>query len=124
MVWKKSKHGLIHSTDVDRSDIKTRIKTVELNKLIKLAEERGSTVSYLLENGLENMFKKEGITYEKMSRSTEKEYFKARINTELADKVRETADEHGVKITNIFDEAIKHIEPSKAKHKSWAYRIE
>lgn len=124
MVWKKSKHGLIHTTDVEREDIKTRIKTTELNKLIKIAEERQSTVSYLLENGLENMFKMEGITYEKNTRSPGKEYFKARINKELADKVRETADEHDVKITNIFDEAIKYIEPSQAKHKSWAYRIE
>lgn len=124
MVWKMNKNGLIHATDENRINIKTRIFAKDLEILERIAGERETTVSYLLENGLENMFKKDDIVYDSKTRNKAKEYFKGNIDKELVNKVKEEAEKNKVKITSVFCEAVHHIELDKVKHKSWAYRIE
>lgn len=124
MVWKMNKNGLIHTTDENRANIKTRIYAKDMVILERIAEERDTTISYLLENGLENMFQKDDIVYDGKTRNKAKVYFKGNIDKELISKVREAAEKHDVKITNVFCEAVHHIELDKVKHKSWAYRIE
>jgi hypothetical protein len=124
MVWKKSKHGLLHLTDETREDLQIRIKAEILEDLKEKSVIHNTTVSYLIENGLLNMMPKDDVSYNASTRNKGKVYFKATLQKDIIHDLKKLSEEKGIKITNIIDESANHIDYKTLKDAKHRFRIE
>lgn len=124
MVWKRSKNGLLHLTDESRMDLQLRINGALLEDLNKLAIDYETTVSYLLENGLENMLKHYDVAYNPATRNKGKVYFKASLDKEIVRQIKEISEHQNIKVTNIIDESVKYITIETVKNANHRHRVE
>lgn len=123
-MWKKGNGRLIPTTDPTRKKFKTYINSKQLNYLSELAEQHDTHISYLLENGLNNLINDNSFHFDKKQRLRDKIEFRTTCNKETLEIVKNIAKKHKINFTDIIQAAVGYIEPTKVKKKNWRYRIE
>ena len=123
-MWKKVENRLVHTTDKNRITVQVRIDKDVLEKLHKLAEEHYSTVSYLIENGIENILEKQIVHPNNPRDIRNRKVFRLGIDKDLYEELMRTVKKRGMKRSDILEDSIHYIEYDKIKDRNWRYRIE
>lgn len=123
-MWKNINGRLIQTTDKSITRYKTYISQSQLNHLGKLAEDYNSHISYLLENGLENIVLDQNFSFCKTKRLKDKVEFKTTCNKEILHQAKDFAKSHKLNFTDIIQCSVNYINLSQIKNKEWRYRIE
>lgn len=123
-MWKKEGNRLIQTADTNRITVQVRINKDILDELHKLAENHNSTISYLVENGIEYMLKNQIVHPDHPRDIRNRKTFRLGIDKELYEALMETVKERGIKRSDLLEDSIYYIEYDKIKDKNWRYRIE
>ena len=123
-MWKNINGRLIHMTDETRIRYKTYISKKQLEKLEQSAETADTHISYLLENGLQNLLQDESFVFHKENRLKDKMEFRTTCNKEILEQARACAKAHRLNFTDVIQASVDYIKISEVKSKGWRHRIE
>lgn len=123
-MWKLVNGKLIHTIDETRIKYKTRVSKLLLNELNKMAKEHNTHVSYLLENGFENILKEESIFFDKKKRPKDRVEFRTTCNKEILDQLRAFAKNNQLNLNDVIEASISYIDTQHVKNANYRYRIE
>lgn len=123
-MWKKIDGKLVHLTDNSRIRFKTYINKNLLNDLKALAESENTHVSYLIENGLQNIVQDNGFVFNKSDRLKGKVEFRTTCDEVILQEAKEFADRHKLNFTDIVQVSVDYIDFNTIKKANWRYRIE
>lgn len=123
-MWKYINGRLVHVVDKSRVRFKTYISKQQLQELEVLSEDKDTHISYLLENGLENLIKDENFVFNKKNRLRDKVEFRTTCNKDVLKQARDLAKEQKLNFTDIIQASVAYIKVSEVKNKSWRHRTE
>lgn len=123
-MWKVVNGRLVHTTDNSRVRFKTYINRELLKELTEISEKENTHISYLLENGLNNILKDNSFYFNKKNRLKDKIEFRTTCDKEILEKAKELAKIHKLNFTDIIQASVKYIKIEEIKKKSWKHRIE
>ncbi len=105
-MWKKTTNGLVQSVDESRQKLRVRINMNQLIELKELAKEHNTNLSYLIENGLANMFKDDSHEIVGSTRTKGNKEVGLTIDKDISRKTRIIVEEKKVKMTTIISNCI------------------
>nr|WP_106778944.1 hypothetical protein [Lysinibacillus timonensis] len=123
-MWIKTPNGLVQSVDESRQKLRVRINMNHLNELRDLANRYNTNLSYLIENGLINMFNDTSHEIVGSTRTKGNKEVGLTIDFALIEKMKLIAQEKKVKMTTIISNCIPYIKPEEAKKENYRYRVE
>jgi hypothetical protein len=123
-MFKKSKDGLIHTTDESRFIFRTNISKKILDQLNSLAQKNNTHVNYLLETGLENVLANGVINFDKQSRPNDRVQYKTTYDKKLLDSVKIFAKQNNLYINDVIEYSVNFINIEKVKKSNYRYRYE
>ena len=124
-MWVSKGGRTIHAVDTSRHQYKTNLDRNIIDELRRMANTYNSNVSYLLENGFENMLQ-EDYSYQlnaPKNRSNRKQILLT-MDSGLHDELEKLAAELGVKKNVLLETAFFFIKPEDAKKDKHRYRTE
>ncbi len=123
-MWKKTANGLVQSVDESRQKLRVRINMNQLMELKELAKQHNTNLSYLIENGLTNMFQDDSFVIEGSTRTKGNKEVGLTIDKALVEKTKLIAEEKKVKMTTMISNCIPYIKAEEAKKENYRYRVE
>ena len=123
-MWKLEKGRLFHTTDESRIKVQVRIDRDVLKKFEELAEENSSTVSYLIESGLEYILQHQIYRPDIRHNIRNRTEFRISIDKLLYEKLTETVKQTKIKRSDLIEDSIHYIQLDSIKKVDWRYRIE
>lgn len=123
-MWKNINGRLVHVADPSRVRFKTYISQRQLQVLEELCADADTHISYLLENGFQNLLRDESFVFLKKSRLKDKVEFRTTCDQEILEQAKALARAHKLNFTDIVQAAVDYVDISEAKCKSWRHRIE
>ena len=123
-MWKNINGRLVHVADPARVRFKTYISQRQLQVLEDLCADADTHISYLLENGFQNLLRDKSFVFLKKNRLKDKVEFRTTCDQEVLEKAKAFAREHKLNFTDVVQEAVGYVDISEVKRKSWRHRIE
>jgi hypothetical protein len=123
-MWKKVRGRLVQTTDTTRVKFRTNISKEILDRLENMADQYGTHVNYLIENGLEEVLKEGVIHFSKELRPKDRVQYKTSYDRELLEKTKEFAAAHKIFINDVIEYSAGHINTENIKSREHRYRIE
>ncbi|TQR18463.1 rRNA methyltransferase [Psychrobacillus soli] len=123
-MWKLVNGRLIQTIDQTRSEYKTRISSKLIKELKKMAEENNTHIGYLLENGFENMMKKDEIIFDKKNRPKDRVEFRTTCDKEVITNLRLFAKKNHLNLNDVIEASFASIDTNHVKSANWRYRKE
>lgn len=123
-MWKLEKGRLFHTTDESRIKVQVRLDRDVLKKFENLAKENDSTVSYLIESGLEYILQNQIYRPDVHHNIRNRTEFNLSIDKRLYEKLKEMVKRTKIKRSDIIEDSIQYIQLESIKKVDWRYRIE
>lgn len=123
-MWKNINGRLVHVADPSRVRFKTYISHQQLQVLEDACADADTHISYLLENGFQNLLRDESFVFLKKNRLRDKVEFRTTCDREILEQVKAFARERKLNFTDVVQAAVDYVDMSEAKRKSWRHRIE
>ena len=123
-MWKLEKGKLIQRTDESRIKVQVRLDRDVLKKFEELAKENDSTVSYLIESGLEYILQNQIYRPDVHHNIRNRTEFNLSIDKRLYEKLKEMVKRTKIKRSDIIEDSIQYIQLDSIKKVDWRYRIE
>ena len=118
----KVSKDFIDGSDENRVSLQVRIDKDILKDFSNLAKHYNSTISYLIENGIEHMLKNQ-IAHPKRPRTIQnRKILRMTIDKELYEELMYTINEKSIKRNDILEDSIHYIQFDSVKDKNWRYR--
>ena len=112
----------IDGPDENRVSIQARIDKDILKDFSDLAKQHSSTISYLIENGIEQMLKNQIVHPQRPRNIRNRKIFRLTIDKGLYEKLMNTITERSIKRNDILEDSIHYIQFDSVKDKNWRYR--
>ena len=123
-MWINEGGSLRQMSDETRVKFRTSLSAKIIEDLKKLADEHGTFVNYLLEDGLVVLLQENFISFDKKKRPKDRVQYKTTYDRALLEKVRTFAKENDLFINDVIEYSVQFIDGNRAKNGEYRYRIE
>lgn len=123
-MWVNENGMLRQTSDETRVKFRTSISQEILEQLKQLADQHGTFVNYLLEDGLKVILQQDAITFNKETRPKDRIQYKTTYDKQLLESVRALAKDHQLYINDVIEYGVQFIDVERAKAGQHRYRIE
>ncbi|WP_040286498.1 hypothetical protein [Sporosarcina koreensis] len=123
-MWINRDGQLYQAADETRVKFRTSLSAKVLEELKQRADEHGTFVNYLLEDGLKELLQQETIHFTKDMRPKDRIQYKTTYDEVLLEQVRAAAKEHKLYINDVIEAGVQFIDAERAKRGQHRYRIE
>ncbi len=123
-MWVNDNGMLRQTSDETRVKFRTSISKEILDQLKQLADQNGTFVNYLLEDGMKVVLQQNAITFNKDTRPKDRIQYKTTYDKQLLESVRAFASNHKLYINDVIEYGVQFIDAERAKAGQYRYRIE
>lgn len=123
-MWINENGSLRQISDETRVKFRTSLSREIIEDLKVMADQAGTFVNYLLEDGLKVLLEENFISFDKQTRPKDRVQYKTTYDAMLLEKVRTFAKENQLYINDVIEYSVQFIDAERAKDGEYRYRIE